>query len=289
MSPLTIVFGGGKGGTGKSVLAASVGVCLAGEGLKVALVDGDATCPNLHTILGMDPPEGTLERVCRGTTRSALSAVLPTAIDGLGLVPGGWQGGNEPSTGEEADILIAALSRMPADVVIFDTRSGASWWSTTLFANADIGVLPLLPEPTSVENAYAFLRSVCQVRLGVESSPAEWPAELPVARAGRSASTGPSGSDEKAVELACLRVLVLMNQARVDKDRELGEDFAAACRRFLGIGAESAGWIDYDDRVWMSVKHRQPLVLDYPGSNVTESVTSLAGLLRAGIDPGSPG
>ena len=54
--PQVWAVGGGKGGTGKSLVAASLGIHLAQMGRRVILVDGDLGAPNLHTVLGLDPP-----------------------------------------------------------------------------------------------------------------------------------------------------------------------------------------------------------------------------------------
>jgi flagellar biosynthesis protein FlhG len=49
-------IGGGKGGIGKSLLAASIGWQLARMGRRVVLVDADLGGANLHTCLGLPAP-----------------------------------------------------------------------------------------------------------------------------------------------------------------------------------------------------------------------------------------
>ena len=49
-------IGGGKGGIGKSLLAASLGWQLARLGKRVVLVDADLGGANLHTCLGLPGP-----------------------------------------------------------------------------------------------------------------------------------------------------------------------------------------------------------------------------------------
>ena len=53
-------IGGGKGGIGKSLLAASVAWQLARMGRRVVLVDADLGGANLHTCLGLPTPPRTL-------------------------------------------------------------------------------------------------------------------------------------------------------------------------------------------------------------------------------------
>jgi len=54
-----IAVGGGKGGVGKTVLSASLGVGLAALGKQVVMVDADLGGANLHTCMGIIEPEYT--------------------------------------------------------------------------------------------------------------------------------------------------------------------------------------------------------------------------------------
>ena len=56
-------IGGGKGGVGKSILTASMGVALARMGRSVIAVDADLGAANLHTYLGVANPSYTLQDI----------------------------------------------------------------------------------------------------------------------------------------------------------------------------------------------------------------------------------
>jgi flagellar biosynthesis protein FlhG len=62
-------IGGGKGGIGKSLIAASLGWQLARMGQRVVLVDADLGGANLHTCLGLPSPVRTLAEPTSSTCR----------------------------------------------------------------------------------------------------------------------------------------------------------------------------------------------------------------------------
>src|SRR4051794_33741860 len=60
MQPRVVAIGGGKGGVGKSLVAANVGIFLATIGKKVVLVDGAFGAANLHIFAGVPRPSRSL-------------------------------------------------------------------------------------------------------------------------------------------------------------------------------------------------------------------------------------
>ena len=55
-----LAVGGGKGGSGKSFIAANIGISLCKRGRRVIMVDTDLGGANLHTLLGLSPPQARL-------------------------------------------------------------------------------------------------------------------------------------------------------------------------------------------------------------------------------------
>jgi flagellar biosynthesis protein FlhG len=55
-----VAVGGGKGGIGKSLVSANLGIALARAGHRVILADVDLGGANLLTCLGMTQPQATL-------------------------------------------------------------------------------------------------------------------------------------------------------------------------------------------------------------------------------------
>src|SRR5437762_4963422 len=83
-----IAVGGGKGGVGKSLLAANLGIYLAQLGKKVVLLDADLGGANLHTFVGVERPAVTLGDFLNQSVGRLRECVVETAIKDLGLVSG---------------------------------------------------------------------------------------------------------------------------------------------------------------------------------------------------------
>ena len=81
-------IGGGKGGSGKSFLASSLGRLLAGLGKKTLLIDLDLGAANLHTLVDVPYPEKCLSDFIRKEISLLENIVLETPVSNLFLISG---------------------------------------------------------------------------------------------------------------------------------------------------------------------------------------------------------
>jgi flagellar biosynthesis protein FlhG len=302
--PRIWAIGGGKGGTGKSLLAASVGIHLAEMGRRVVLVDGDLGAPNLHTFLGLDGRGPSLADVVRRTVSSLDEAAAATALPRLRVVSGSRNSLDVESLKHfQRTRLLRLLLEVRADVVIVDLGAGTSLGVLDFFAIADRGVLVVLPEPTSIENCYRFVQAAFLRRLQRLAAALGYRPIVDLvlehrgrARAGRPAEIleeirriDSSAAADLSAQMEEFAPRLVVNQARDHEDTRLGTAIEEASRRFLGIPIGFAGAVPYDPALVRSVKSRRAYLLEYPRSRTSEAFRAageaIAEKSRPRLDP----
>ncbi len=292
-----VAFGGGKGGIGKSLVAANVGIALARAGHSVLLVDADLGGANLHTCLGVPQPAATLsDFVLRGVPLSKLS--VPTGIERLTLVSGALDAldAANPRAKVRAKLL-EELQAQQVDYLLLDLGAGTGVHTLDFFLLADHGVLVVLPEPTSVENTYRFLKAslfrrlqqlarelgvekLAEGALGSRDSAMRTPADV-VAHV---RATDAAAADALSAALQAYRVKLVVNQVRAPADESVGPAVASAWKKFFGLEMDYLGGIPYDDAAWRAVRKRRALLVETPECEASRQLTVVAARLSA-LDP----
>ena len=89
-SPRTILICSGKGGVGKTTLTANLGIALAAQGIKTAVLDADFGLRNLDLLLGLENRiVYTAQEVLQGNCRLEQAMVKHKLEPNLALLPAG--------------------------------------------------------------------------------------------------------------------------------------------------------------------------------------------------------
>jgi len=307
MTPRVVAIGGGKGGVGKSLVAANVGIFLATLGKKVVLVDGSFGAANLHIFAGVPRPSRSLSEgfAPNGPTLAELAVV--THVPGVRLVSGVWDPPWVAEPGSERVAKIAEqLRQLQADWVVVDLSPGLAPATLELFLEADIGLLVAVPDPTSIELMHrfvkaAFLKHLERRGLGHLAHPSS---HEPLAHEGKRHEGGTPSAleiylasvEDEAPELPALRDAILgfaphlvINSARSKSDMELGRAVASVARRRLGAPIRYLGHLEYDEAVWASTRRRRPLLIEHPETRIAKCFERVARGLLAVRPPSTEG
>jgi flagellar biosynthesis protein FlhG len=267
-----VAIGGGKGGIGKSFVAANLAVELARRGQRVVLVDADLGGANLHTVLGMDLPRRTLSDFVEHRVERIEDVVTPTGIANLGLVSGAMDhlDAANPKHAQKMRLL-RHIQSMDVDHTIVDVGAGTSLNVVDFFLVSDHGILVLVPEPIAVENVYRFVKaafwrrvrnvvSVCGFEDLLRAVLGDGTFRSPVEIVAALTSRSPEAGQVLARQLELFRPRLVVNQARTPQDAEIGAAVIAAWRKFFGLEMDYLGHIQHEAEMWRTVRARRALV-----------------------------
>jgi flagellar biosynthesis protein FlhG len=274
-------IGGGKGGTGKTLFTANVGIKLAQSGKKVLLIDADLGGANLHTCLGLSSPKVTLGDFLAKDIDDIEKILTPTGVKNLFLING---------SGDMLDVanlkhaqkmrFVKEFRRIDMDYVILDLGAGTYFNILDFFISSDVGILVIMPEPTSVENAYRFLKAVFYRKLRgavtmpiirrmfdeIISKKTRTQIKTPMDLLSRIETIDKKSYEAVISIINDFKIKIVMNQIKSSTDLEIGISMAKACKRYFGIEAKFLGGIHWEEKVWRSIQARVPVTLSAPES-----------------------
>lgn len=245
----TVAIAGGKGGVGKSILAVNLAVALAQRGWKVALMDAHPGVGNADLLCGLSS-YWNLTHVVTGARQ--LHDVCLSGPAGVHVLPGA-SGLSElkhsPSSSQEA--LLRQFQQFEAehDFLIIDTGAGAHGLMQPLSQLADQVFVVTTPEPTSITDAYATIKTMAR----------------------------PDGPE----------LNVVVNQADPAQGALILERIQQTARTFLHFSLSLGSTIPFDAAVRQSVLSRQPF-MQQSASAAATAIRQLAEKIHRPTAQGAP-
>lgn len=239
-----ITVASGKGGVGKTSLAVNLSIAMAQFGCRTTLLDADIGTANADVLCGMSPRR-RLDDLFRVGSRRLTSAaeIAVKAPGGFMLVPGavGIPRLSQLAPADRDQVLdqLVALESQ-TDLFLIDAGAGVGPDVLGFVEASDATLLVVTPDPTSIADAYALVKSA-KAR---GASPSWW---------------------------------VVINAAAHEAEAISTHGRLASCAaRFLGVRLPMLGWVHADKHIAQAVRKRRPFMLGARRSRSSREVRSLA-------------
>ena len=238
----------GKGGVGKSNISVNLAIQFGKMKKRVVILDADFGLANVEVMLGIRPKYSLADMMFRGRS---LREIITPGPEGIGFISGG-SGLRELANlnGDQVKSLVRIMYELDqiADVVIVDTGAGISDSVIDLVISSSEVLLVATPEPTSITDAYALLKTLCHHEEFYHNNP---------------------------------MIHMVANRAcSYQEGKELYQKLDAVVEKFLKLHMEYLGYIPYDEKLPRSVMRQQPVSIAYPGASSARAMLDLAMLLE---------
>lgn len=288
-----VAIAGGKGGVGKSLVSLNLAVTLGRMGHRVTLVDGDLGAANLHSMLGVTRPGPGLGAFFDHEIENLADAAMATDQPNLRFIPGTSRPGAANINSAQKMRLLRGLSYVGGDVVMIDLGAGTAYNTVDLVAAADIKVLVMTPQLTSLQNAFAFLKACVQRvlrRLPEQAASRDrldrlltgegevWPIQRVIAELRRE---DPALADEMVDSLLRFGVILVGNMLVTEQDREVIERMSKMFSDYLLVSAPVSATFKLSDEMRRSIDLRKPAVT---GERIRDVANEMRALARAIMD-----
>ncbi|OKZ83135.1 MAG: ATPase involved in chromosome partitioning [Clostridium sp. 44_14] len=247
-SARVITVTSGKGGVGKSNVSVNLAIQMSRLGKRAVILDADFGLANIEVMLGMRPQYNLADMMFRGKD---VKDIICTGPEDIGFISGG--SGLREMTNLNKDQILSLVRTMYeldhyADVVIIDTGAGISDTVIELVASSSEVLLVATPEPTSITDAYALLKTLHR---------------------------------HDGFEAGSTSIKMIGNRIQsYEEGKELYLKLNTVVNKFLGMEMEYLGAIPYDEYLPRAVMQQQPVSLAYPDAPSARAMLELAMVLE---------
>ena len=230
----------GKGGVGKTNITVNLGICFAQMGYRVVIIDADLGLANVDVVMGKMSKYNLSDVI---NSRKTIVEILEEGPAGVKFVSGG-SGVSQllKLTSSQMVDLMMKLGSLDneADIILIDTGAGLSDTVLSFVHAAKEVILVTTPEPTSITDAYALIKTITM-------------------------------KDKNKV------IKVIVNRAETTAEAfNILDKLNIVCNKFLGIKLQKLGFVLTDTAVVRAVKSQQPFMLSYGKSEAAKNLTEIA-------------
>ncbi|PYG89839.1 flagellar biosynthesis protein FlhG [Ruminiclostridium sufflavum DSM 19573] len=235
-----ITITSGKGGVGKTSVTVNLAIALSQKGYRVVIIDADLGLSNIDVVFGIVPKYSLLDLI---NCNKGILDILCEGPNNIKFISGG--SGVQELINLDKNSLESFIANMSlldhiADYILVDTGAGLSDTVMDFVISAEEVILVVTPEPTSITDAYAVVKTVSRIKKDCN-------------------------------------INVLINRADSENEaKNVYNNFSAVAERFLSMKLNAIGYLPYDHSFTKSVKLQKPYILNYPKSNTSKLIKDIA-------------
>jgi flagellar biosynthesis protein FlhG len=282
----------GKGGVGKSLVAANLAVALSQAGKEVLLVDMDLGASNLHLLLGISGVQKGIGTYLSNHGETLDEIVVETEYSGLRFIPGDAEiPGMASVRASRKNALVRKLLEMKADYLIMDLGAGSGNMVMDCFLTSGQGIIVTAPTLTATLNAYLFLKNAV-FRILSSSLKKNGPA-YEYLEALRREGTGlqkvyvprilaaikekdPAGYDEYRKKIFGFHPQLILNLLDDPADAQKAAKIRRSCKEYLDVDVEHLGIIYRDHFQDIALSSRLPIIVYKPPAVLSQAISRIA-------------
>ena len=282
----------GKGGVGKTLFSAALGVALARAGRKTVLVDADFGGPNMHQVLRRSDAKVNLSDFISGVEPDLERIAHKTDFQYLRIIPGGSGLANLPYASRIK--IFRHLHHIDAQDIVLDLGAGVDRAQFEILNRSDVGFLVTIPEPLALQNGFHFLRA-CLLQ-SLNSAFYQQPAILRVLSQANdrqpqtvrqlTEQVKKSGADHYLMwkrHLDSFRPVMVLNMSRREDDVNEGLALQAAIRDMLCISFAEIFHVRFDAQLRPALLSGRTDLLFSEHGILMSAVKEIAGALTGGV------
>ncbi len=238
----------GKGGVGKTNIAANLSVCMAAENQRVILMDADLGLGNLDVLMNIHSRYNLSHVVSGNRTLEEITQVGPNGVE---VLCGGSGIETLANLGQfQRQRLLEEMQGLEnrSDVILIDTGAGIHSTVISFCLAADHTLVVTTPEPTAITDAYAMIKVLAAKNY-----------------------TG--------------RISLLVNMAQsLMEGKKVYRQIADVASRFLNVGVYEAGVLCRDENLVQAVRRRELVVQAFPKANISRAFRAISNRLTKRVN-----
>ena len=234
----------GKGGVGKSNISVNLAITLSKMGKRVVILDADFGLANIEIMLGIRPKYNLADMMFHG---KGVCDIIASGPENIGFISGG-SGIREMTnlSRDQIQNLVRSVYEWDqvADVILIDTGAGISDSVIDLVLCSSQVLLVVTPEPTSITDAYALLKTLQR---------------------------------QEEFEGGKMKIHMISNRTQSeDEGRELYRKLSAVSSKFLQMEMEYLGSVPHDFKLQNAVMRQEPVTIAYPNAPASKAISRIA-------------